>query len=362
MNLIPKCVLLVACTNATANDEIADQPPRSESSTLPALHFTGDARYRYEDIDSLGPQYDRQRVRARFGVEADVTPTSRAVFKLSTGSGDPRSAHITFSGGYSRKEVGVDLAYLAWKPSDAVVVSVGKIVHPTWRPRQSLFIGGDFNPEGVALRYAADSGIFTSGYSFWLEDGSSSEDARHHGAQLGYALESKATAWTVAISFNELTHVKGALPFLDGANAFGNSVDSSGTFASEFEILDASTQWTHHSHVFSTTLFAHAAHNTRAQRSADAYALGAELAPKLLPYDLRGSYQYARIGQDSLFGQHMDGDFGGGVTNSRGHVFRLSSQPSARTRATLSYFDNEVGHAAARYDFKLIQLDVDLLF
>jgi len=329
---------------------------------LPLLHFVGDARYRYEDIDGLAPHYDRQRVRARFGVEAQVTPTAHAVFKLSTGSGDPRSAHITFSGGYSRKEVGVDLAYLQWQPADAVALSAGKIPYPTWRPAQSLFIGGDFNPEGFALSYASDSGIFTSGYSFWLDDHGSSRDAKHNGAQVGYGAKARANEWKVAVSYNDLSHVKGAMPFLDGVTAFGNSVNPDGSLASEFQIVDASAQWIREAHVGSIVVFAHAAHNTRAVRGADAYAGGVEFASKLIAHDVRVSYQYARVGQDSLFGQFFDGDFGGGVTDSRGHVFRVSSQPSAQTRATLSYFNNEVGHAEQRYDFQLIQLDVDFLF
>jgi hypothetical protein len=46
-------------------------------------------------------------------------------------------------------------------------------------------------------------------------------------------------------------------------------------------------------------------------RGADAYAGGVEFALKLLPHGVRVSYQYAHIGQDTLFGQFMDGGFGG---------------------------------------------------
>ena len=112
------------------------------------LAFSGDARYRAESIDAGDVDNDRQRVRARFGVQAKITDTMLTALRLSTGEGDPRSAHLTFSGGYSRRSVGVDLAYLQWSIAPELRVVAGKVAYPNWQPTQSVFIGGDFNPEG----------------------------------------------------------------------------------------------------------------------------------------------------------------------------------------------------------------------
>lgn len=335
----------------------------AQLSAATLLRFEGDARYRYEAIDAAGPAYDRHRIRMRFGVDALVTPTTHAVLKLSTGDGDPRSAHLTFSGGYSRKSIGVDLAYLEWRPDSAWAVSAGKIPYPTWRPAQSLFIGGDFNPEGIASGYRGDSGLFASAYTFWLADRGSQSDSRQHGAQLGYARKSTTNDWSVAVSYNDFAHVQGAFPFLDGVSAYGNSVNPDGSLASEFEIADIAAQWAMETYPGSWTLFAHAAHNTRALRGADAYAAGLAFAPARSAYDWRASYQYARVGQDSLFGQLLDGDFGGGVTDTRGHVFRLAYTPAPRVNATLSYLHNDVARGAPeQHGHRLLQLDIDLSF
>lgn len=359
-------VIALAGASLAAQASETQQPAAvdSPSGLLPHEHlqFSGDARYRYESIDAVGPAWDRQRVRVRFGVDAKVTQTTHAVFKLSTGEGDPRSAHITFSGGYSRKEVGVDLAYLEWTPAASLSFAGGKIPYPTWRPPQSLFTGGDFNPEGFATRYSGESGLFMSGYTFWLEDRSSPEDSRQNGAQVGFGGAGESSEWKLAVSYNDFVRVQGFKPFLDGVNAYGNSLNPDGTLASDFEIVDASTQWSQESYPGTFTLFAHVSHNSQALHDGDAYAAGVEFAPAQVISDWRASYQYARIGQDSLFGQLMDGDFGGGVTDSRGHVLRIAYRPASRASATLSYFDNELGEGADRHDFRLLQLDIDFSF
>jgi hypothetical protein len=364
VKLLVHCLLAVASTAAAGeSSELDPSSATNAAASAPAqLHFMGDARYRYEAIDAFGTSYDRQRVRARFGVDAEITPATHAVFKLSTGAGDPRSAHITFSGGYSRKEVGVDLAYLEWKLDPEISVAAGKLPHPTWRASQSLFIGGDFNPEGLAASYVNESGLFVSAYSFWLADHGTNHDAKQNGTQVGYGSTNGAEQWKLAVSYNDFSHVRGAMPFLDGVNAFGNSTRPDGSFSSAFEIVDTSAQWTHKGLAGSVTLFSHLAHNAQAQRGADAFAGGVEYAPNFFVRDWSVSYQYARIGQDSLFGQLMDGDFGGGVTDSRGHVVRASFRPAARSRATLSYFHNQVGQPEQHDEFRLLQLDLDFLF
>lgn len=359
---VPIFALLIGATTVQAADSSESVPgvpqPSTSSPTSPGLEFNGDARYRYEAIDAVGPAWDRQRVRGRLGVEATVTPTASAVFRLSTGSGDPRSGHLTFSGGYSRKEVGVDLAYLRWQLNADIAASAGKVEYPTWRPSQSMFIGGDVNPEGVAVRYAGDSGAFASIYSFWLENRGADGESRQNGAQLGWSGEQLSAA----VSYNDFDDVRGQRPFLDGVNAYGNSMNADGTLASGFEIIDVAAQWKQEFPSGTISLFAHGAHNSAAERGADAYAAGFQLSTVQLR-EWSAGYIYARVGQDALFGQFFDGDFGGGVTDTRGHVLRVAYRPASRLGATLSYFNNEV--AVGTEDerrFRLFQLDIDFLF
>jgi hypothetical protein len=124
------------------------------------IKFKGDLRYRHEmiaqDREVSGSAEDaadrtRHRIRARLGIDAKVTDNSKVVLQLATGGDRPaflepdaRRQHAT------RKEIGVDLAYGEYTFMPGGVASLGKHKNPVWRPGQSLFWDGDFNPEGGA--------------------------------------------------------------------------------------------------------------------------------------------------------------------------------------------------------------------
>src|SRR5688500_3344111 len=65
---------------------------RVAAATPPALRFSGDLRYRHEAINEEGePERNRHRIRARFGVTADVTEKVRLGLQLASGTDDPIS-------------------------------------------------------------------------------------------------------------------------------------------------------------------------------------------------------------------------------------------------------------------------------
>lgn len=356
-------LLALICSTApnlssAAEEHGAVTGPRNEE----AFRLDGDIRYRYESIDAGEVSFDRQRVRARLGVEAQVNPATRAVFRISTGEGDPRSAHVTFSGGYSRKAVGVDLAYLEWTGQGELAAKAGKIPFPTWRPAMSYFTGGDFNPEGIALNYALQTGFYLASYNFWLEDTGTSSDSQQRGMQIGWRAPGEGAGSSIALTLNDFTKTRFQRPFLDGENSYGNSVNPDGTLAIDFRIADVAAQWTTEFYLGSVTAFAHVAHNTEADAGADAYAGGLQFRTEASSRWSAG-YQYARVGRDALFGQHFDGDFGGGRTGSKGHVFHAAFEPAARMNARLSYFVNDVTQQNdLQQPFRLLQLDLDCFF
>lgn len=327
------------------------------------LSFAGDARYRAESIDAGNVDSDRQRVRARFGVEADITDTLMTALKLSTGEGDPRSAHLTFSGGYSRRSVGVDLAYLQWSIMPELRMAAGKVPYPNWQPAQSVFIGGDFNPEGWATSYRSESGWFANAHHFWLQTRVAEEDSRQSGLQIGFSSASKEpVSWAFAGAYTDFTSLEGHRPFLDGVTPYGNSVDALGQLQNDFNIAEFASDLVIDRYPGSLTLFMHLAQNVAASEDDVAYSAGVTLSPERLKH-WRFGYQYVCIEKDALFGQLMDGDFGGGSTDSRGHAFRLSYRPAARWSGSLSYLHNRVNiSSAAPLPFDLIQLDIDFTY
>ena len=327
------------------------------------LDFSGDARYRAESIDIGDIDNDRQRVRARFGVEAKVTETLKTALRLSTGEGDPRSAHLTFSGGYSRRSVGVDLAYLQYSVRPELRVAAGKVPYPNWQPGQSLFIGADFNPEGWSTSYRGESGWFANAHHFWLQTRSDAEDSKQSGLQLGYASAADAsTRFTLGSAYTDFTRVEGERPFLDGVRSFGNSLNVAGELLNDFNVVELASEVTFERYPGSLSLFTHLARNVSAAEHDLAYAAGFTIGAARLKH-WRVVYQYAHIEKDALFGQLMDGDFGAGNTDSRGHAFRLAYRPESRWSSTLSYMHNRVDiSSAAPQPFDLIQLDIDFAY
>lgn len=327
------------------------------------VSFTGDARYRAEGIDVGDVDNDRQRVRARFGVEAKITDTMSTALRLSTGEGDPRSAHLTFSGGYARRSVGVDLAYLRWAMLPELSVAAGKVPYPNWQPAQSVFIGGDFNPEGWSAAFGGESGGFANAHHFWLQTNVDAADSRQSGLQLGFRSDAQAaTRFSLAGAYTDFTHVQGQRPFLDGLNPYGNSLNVTGELQNDFDVAELASELTFNRYPGSLTLFTHAARNVSASDNDSAYSAGFTLSASRLKH-WRVGYQYAHIEKDALFGQLMDGDFGGGSTDSRGHAFRLAYRPESRWSTTLSYLHNRVNiSSAAPQPFDLIQLDIDFVY
>lgn len=350
-------VLVAACSASSVH--AAD----NQAEELQSLAFSGDARYRAESIDVGDVDIDRQRVRARFGVQAKITDTMLTGLRLSTGEGDPRSAHLTFSGGYSRRSVGVDLAYLQWSIAPELRVAAGKVAYPNWEPAQSVFIGGDFNPEGWSGAYRSAAGWFANAHQFWLQTRADAADSRQSGLQLGYATaENLPTHLTLATAYTDFTQVEGQQPFLDGVNPYGNSLNAFGELQNDFNIAELAAELTLQSYPGLFTVFMHLARNVAASDDDTAYAAGVSMSAARLKH-WRIGYHYTRIEKDALFGQLMDGDFGGGSTDSRGHAFRLSYLPAGRWSSSLSYLHNQVNiSATAPRPFDLIQLDIDFTY
>ena len=163
------------------------------------IKFKGDFRMRDENIEqqrvvvpTAAPRIpevqdaadrNRARFRARFGFDATVTDTVKATFRLASGDGDPRSTNQTLTNIASAKDIWIDQAYTDWNFMNGGNLVLGKQPYPFFRPGQSLFYDGDFNPEGAAVKL--DRGMFFgSAYWWWLQENyNASPDRQQRGCQ-----------------------------------------------------------------------------------------------------------------------------------------------------------------------------------
>jgi predicted nuclease with TOPRIM domain len=80
--------------------------PAASESWSDRIRLDGDFRYRYEMIDVEGdPTRERNRIRARANVRADLADDVEVGFGLATGGDDPVSTNQTLGGGGSSKGV-----------------------------------------------------------------------------------------------------------------------------------------------------------------------------------------------------------------------------------------------------------------
>ncbi len=381
----------------------------SLKSTVSKFAWSGDFRYRNETVDTAPnnttPEHtrNRDRLRLRFGVTAKVNDTVKARVQLSTvNSGDdsPRSTNQTQGDAWNRKAIGIDLAYVDWQPHRQVNLQLGKHPQP-WTKTASYFWDGDLTPEGAALKFARGP-LFAGLYYDWLSERDNNttpalrNDAKLLGAQVGIKPTLGAVKLTGAIAYYEVTNVQGqiasATPLAGAAagttcainTAFSGSTNGNTTYddngataggcarlLSEFKPLSVLVQADFKAGPLPVSLFADYMKNSGAEvnpvagsKLDTALALGITVNKASAPKSWEIGYVYQKTEKDAIFGQFVDSDFGGGVTDTRGSVIKAAWVPAANWTLNATYFINErfndAGSAATTdLDYKRLQLDLN---
>jgi hypothetical protein len=346
----------VASAVAPATVVVPSAPPADAA----ILKFSGDMRYRHETVnDEAFPERERQRIRARFGVTADVTRDLRVGLTLATGGDDPVSANQSLDGGFSRKTLGVDRAYFAWQATDDLNITGGKMANPFFRPgNHHLIYDGDLNPEGLALRYNR-SHWFASFAGLWVEERATADDSILLGGQIAYrGTLGGDTRVTAGVSYYDYRDTQNQTPFWDGAAA-GNRLTAAGNYLHDFNEAELFAELTLKAGNRPLSVFADYVDNVDADDENAGYALGAAYGEVTKPGTWRIGYAYQRLEADAVIGTFTDSDWSGGGTDGRGHVVDLTYGFRTRWALGFKYFINERGMAAGNErDYNRLQADV----
>jgi len=340
------------------------------------IKITGDFRYRNESISrDVKTDQVRDRIRARFGFGAKINDQLSVDLRLATGGDDPRSPNQTIGAsgtGMARRTIGLDQYYATWKPLAGTSVVLGRQPYPWFRPGQSLLNDGDINPEGVSVGYK-NGDFFGSAFGFWLSEigtaavnpvtgaqtaalSKQGNGANYNGAQIGYRFHlGDITTLTAAAMYTNCGGCKGHQPFWIsqgsaatvaqiGAAANGNSVDANGNLLYQFQTTEGSLEL--NSKLFDylpVQVFANYAHNSGADNGQGTATTGGFLVGKASDKGTwEAGYAYERLERDAYFGQFVDSDFGGGVTNTKGHIFRIGYAPKKNWTLNATYFLNNI--------------------
>jgi hypothetical protein len=285
--------------------------------------------------------------------------------QLATGGGsnDPRSTNQTLGDGLDRKDVAIDLAYLNWKATDALNIQLGKMPQP-WVRVGSYFWDGDITPEGGSIGYSSGP-FFASAFGYWLAERSSASESTLAGGQLGFKSDFGATKLTGAIGYYDVGAIQGALttasPFFEGPQ--GNTVDLGGRLVNDFNMMEALLQAEMKVGTLPLTLFADYIQNQDADELDTGMSFGATLGKASNPGTWEFGYVYQSMEKDAQFGQFLDSDFGGGVTDTDGSVFKIGFAPAKNWVLNGTYFLNKRNvDVGTEIDYDRYQIDLNYKF
>jgi hypothetical protein len=333
---------------------------RVAAAVAPNVRFAGDLRYRHESINEEGEaERQRQRIRARFGVTADVAENVRLGLTLATGGDDPVSANQSLDTGFSRKPIGVDRAFFSWAATDELTFTGGKMANPFYRPaNHHLIYDNDLNPEGLALRY--NRGNWFANYAgLWVEERAAADDSIMLGGQFGYRRTlDEGLRVTVGASYYDYLQTQGQTPFWNG-DAVGNRVDAAGNYVNDFNLAELFGELSFMPGERPLTVFADYVVNTEADEADTGFSLGASLGEVTGPRTWRVGYVYQELEADAVIGTFTDSDWAGGGTDGKGHVVELNYGFRDRLVFGFRYFLNDRGEDVGNeHDYNRLQADV----
>jgi hypothetical protein len=339
------------------------------------IKLKGDLRYRHEMIDrqlegdNNAPR-NRHRIRARIGIEGRVNDITTAGVQLATGSDDPVSTNQTLDNGYSTKNIMLDMAYLTIIPSfaDDLSATAGKFKNPFFKPGKSeLLWDSDFNPEGGVLDYSGDLRDFSFtliGAGLWVEERSSDRDSWMGAAQgvLEFDFNEDKSGLAVGGGMFNYVNAKGYEPFFDG-DPRGNSVDTDGSYANEFELVEAFAEISHKVENMPVTAMVDFVTNTGADSLNNGWLAGIHVGKTRKRGSWAFRYIYRVVEKDAVVGTFADSDFRGGGTDADGHEMGGSYQLAENSAFNVTYFINTIGlEDDVKTDFRRLQVDLQLKF
>ena len=338
----------------------------AKSNWTDTIRWKGDFRYRYETFDVEGkPNRDRNRIRARAALIADVTPTIEVGLGLASGGDDPVSSNQTLGGGGSTKDLRIDLAYFNWDGLKDTNVVGGKFSNYIHRAgKNALLWDGDWRPEGTGIKWDNGS-FFANALGTWIESDSNKDQSFAYLTQLGIKMPIGDSAkLTAGVGYHNFETKGNGSYFGDDDDFFGNSFDPvTNTYLYDYQELEFFADLGFDLFGYPALLFGNYVQNRAVDDNDTGYAFGFTYGAAKNKGGWQFGYVYQRLEADAVLGLLTDSDFGGGGTNSKGSIIKGSYAIDKNFNANLTYFINDVGlDLEDPIDFKRLQLDLSFKY
>ena len=335
-----------------------------DSGWTDRIDFSGDFRLRYEGIDEeFEVERNAMRFRGRFGFTATASDNVKFVLRLATGGDNPVSTNQSFDGGFSTKDIGVDLAYVDWQISDTLNFYGGKMKNPFFKAGSVQFIwDNDLTPEGLAVKYS--SGLFFGAAGgFSVEERSDSDDSWLFVAQGGISIPfGESNKLTVGMGYLAYTNTIGNIAFYNG-KAKGNTLDANDLYIFEYKNTEVFAQVDTKLAAWPVQIFAHFAKNNEVSREDIAYTYGVNIGSSRDKGQAQFTWIYEDVEADSVIGTFNDSDFGGGGTDAKGHLLKVKYGIAKKIFVGGTFFVNKVERfQGIEHDYNRFQLDLEIKF
>ena len=329
-------------------------PSRPADHWSDRIRFSGDFRYRYEEIDVAARDVrSRHRLRARAGFVAQLPNAVEVGLRIAAGNESPSSGNTTLGSGGSSKDLFLDQAYATWKPFDGAYLSGGKMKNNFYRPQGSgLLWDSDYTPEGIALGWSG-SGLFLNAAAIALEsDSNRANRTFYYGVQSGFTIGlGEDLGLTAGAGYLDIP-VQGETVFFGDRDDFsGNSFSCDGdgrcTYNTDFEELELFSELTWRGLPRPLAVYAHYVQNLDADEHDTGWIAGTRLgkAGGAGSWDL--GYQYERVEADAVLGLLRDSNVAGGGADIRGHkLFGTYAIDKQWHMGVTVFVDNESGENA----------------
>jgi hypothetical protein len=350
------------------------------------LKLKGDVRFRNELIrqekvgtgDAVIRQGDnfRWRIRARIALDAEINESWSATIGLASGSDDPVSTNQTLTGGFSRKPISIDLAYIDFHPKriPGISMNAGKMKLPFETADKTQMVwDNDLTPEGLAFKYKHKAGeksdLFMSAAGFYVTDADPDNEQWMSGGQAGFMVRpTDDLSFMAGASYFSFQRAKG-MPGLYKADKFsGNSTMTVGSgkgYLCDFNeaellgVVDVKA-----SDNVSFRLMGDYVSNTGADSLNAAYLFGGAVAFGKDKGSFRLFANYRKIEADALIGAFNYSDFIGGGTNGKGWELGFTVGLEKNTSFDVTYLLNKrgIGEGDTELDYQRLMVDLQARF
>ena len=176
------------------------------------IHFYGDLRIRLEenlDNDVAGNDRMRGRLRARFGVNFDISDELKAEVRLTTlNPGDANNVNIDIGStgeGQAGAEAGIDRMNVTWLPCEDWMFKAGKMGNPfAGNPIWNEYTwDGDIQPAGVFGQWDISDDLDVRLAHFVVDEDSTQADASVTTAQVNFGMQGDDIDWALHTSVSQ---------------------------------------------------------------------------------------------------------------------------------------------------------------